>query len=79
MSDPNLADQTSLVFGKLGISLITMKSGGLATFLDIVLLLTLIVGGIKVLRYLWFLICFISVHCCRARCQKKDRLFRMYG
>ena len=65
--------------GKLGSSLVQMEAGNLATFFDIVLLITLIIGGIKVLLYIIHFFSFCGVHCCRARCQKKDRLYRQYG
>lgn len=44
-----------------------------------VFLIALVIGCFKVLSAFLRFISFFSRHCCRGRCQRKDRLYQMYG
>lgn len=55
------------------------QSGSTRVFLDILCIIMLLIGALKVLFFVWITIAGSWKHCFRGMCQRKDRLYRKYG
>lgn len=79
--DSSSTEQPSFLLSFFLTQLQNVHSGSsvLATILDVVFSVALVYGCWKALWGMWACGKAVNKHCCRSRCQKKDRLYQLYG